>query len=495
MSRHNGDTLGASVQFAPSTHPKMALVLGGGGAKGAYQVGVWRALEEYKRTNFKAIAGTSVGALNALLFATTDSKSAISTWMKLADFGRRSPRWQTSAIAWISTIAIFITPLLIVLSVLCLWRLSPAEIRQKYFFVLAIALAIGASGILSVLIEWNRLWGPIAPLSNLQMTCLVPLFALPCGMPLMYCVFATHYLEFGKWHLVSGIARFLIAGFVYLCGEGAWGWYTTWFRNQYQKAMGSSLLDRQSLELLVNEQLQATEEKTESWKSTDVIATVAKYCKFWDPSCPKPESINTVVSRPPGCIVDGWIPQYFNVTNMTREQRRRIFLESAALPFVFPNSYEKEVSYCDGGITDNLPIAPVLSGAGFDLVIAVALSPMRRVGSKKLYKRLDAAWGNFLKGIVIANPHNPLPTTEEAEERQRGAYFSRFELTKPSRHINTTPIVLISPAWPLALIKLPIFKFFTGTLHFEAKMFELWIEQGYKDARKALDPVFGEPQV
>ena len=46
------------------------LVLSGGGAKGAYEIGVWKALQELGiASNITAISGTSVGALNAALFA------------------------------------------------------------------------------------------------------------------------------------------------------------------------------------------------------------------------------------------------------------------------------------------------------------------------------------------------------------------------------------------------------------------------------------------
>ena len=47
-----------------------ALCLGGGGGKGAYQLGVYRALAEYGLMDkVTAISGTSIGAINALLFA------------------------------------------------------------------------------------------------------------------------------------------------------------------------------------------------------------------------------------------------------------------------------------------------------------------------------------------------------------------------------------------------------------------------------------------
>ena len=43
-----------------------ALVLSGGGAKGSYQLGVWKALRELN-IKFDIITGTSVGALNGAL--------------------------------------------------------------------------------------------------------------------------------------------------------------------------------------------------------------------------------------------------------------------------------------------------------------------------------------------------------------------------------------------------------------------------------------------
>lgn len=49
---------------------KIGLVLSGGGAKGAYHVGMFRALEEYGLAeNISVISGCSIGAYNALLYA------------------------------------------------------------------------------------------------------------------------------------------------------------------------------------------------------------------------------------------------------------------------------------------------------------------------------------------------------------------------------------------------------------------------------------------
>ena len=60
----------------------LGLVLSGGGAKGAYEVGVWQELQAAGLTsNVTVISGTSVGALNAALFA-TKPESAEKIWLE-----------------------------------------------------------------------------------------------------------------------------------------------------------------------------------------------------------------------------------------------------------------------------------------------------------------------------------------------------------------------------------------------------------------------------
>ena len=55
------------------------LILAGGGAKGAYQIGAWRALRELGIT-FEAIAGVSIGAINGALIAQGDYDRAVELW-------------------------------------------------------------------------------------------------------------------------------------------------------------------------------------------------------------------------------------------------------------------------------------------------------------------------------------------------------------------------------------------------------------------------------
>ena len=58
------------------------LVLDGGGARGAYQIGAWKALKE-AGVKITAVAGTSVGALNGALVCMDDLAQAEHIWSEM----------------------------------------------------------------------------------------------------------------------------------------------------------------------------------------------------------------------------------------------------------------------------------------------------------------------------------------------------------------------------------------------------------------------------
>jgi len=81
------------LQF--DTSKTYAIALEGGGAKGAYEVGVWRALDE-AGVRYNAVSGTSVGALNGALMVMRDLPRAIDAWSniqisKIIDLGDMDP--------------------------------------------------------------------------------------------------------------------------------------------------------------------------------------------------------------------------------------------------------------------------------------------------------------------------------------------------------------------------------------------------------------------
>lgn len=61
---------------------KKAVVLGGGGSRGSYQIGVWKALRELG-FRYEIVTGTSVGALNGALMVQDDYELAEAMWHKL----------------------------------------------------------------------------------------------------------------------------------------------------------------------------------------------------------------------------------------------------------------------------------------------------------------------------------------------------------------------------------------------------------------------------
>ena len=63
---------------------KKALVLAGGGARGAYHIGAWQALIEMGH-RFDIVTGTSVGSLNGTLMALDEFDIAKSMWLSIDD--------------------------------------------------------------------------------------------------------------------------------------------------------------------------------------------------------------------------------------------------------------------------------------------------------------------------------------------------------------------------------------------------------------------------
>lgn len=69
---------------ALGNNKQYGIVFPGGGAKGAFQIGVWKYLHEYGYDQwFTGISGTSVGALNSLLFASGSYENAERTWLNV----------------------------------------------------------------------------------------------------------------------------------------------------------------------------------------------------------------------------------------------------------------------------------------------------------------------------------------------------------------------------------------------------------------------------
>jgi NTE family protein len=81
---HSGTFQFNPKRYHKHTHSSIGLVLSAGGAKGAYQIGCWKAFIK-NRISFCAVAGSSIGALNGALVCQGDFKTASDLWIRLAD--------------------------------------------------------------------------------------------------------------------------------------------------------------------------------------------------------------------------------------------------------------------------------------------------------------------------------------------------------------------------------------------------------------------------
>ncbi len=63
---------------------KRAIVLGGGGSKGAYQLGVWKALQKLQ-INYDIITGTSIGSINGAFMVTDQIKACEYLWISISN--------------------------------------------------------------------------------------------------------------------------------------------------------------------------------------------------------------------------------------------------------------------------------------------------------------------------------------------------------------------------------------------------------------------------
>ena len=76
---------------------KLGLALAGGGGRGAYQIGVWKALRDTGLDQYiTAVSGTSVGGLNAALFIQNDLDKAQRIWESISKEQILTPKSDSS---------------------------------------------------------------------------------------------------------------------------------------------------------------------------------------------------------------------------------------------------------------------------------------------------------------------------------------------------------------------------------------------------------------
>ncbi len=85
MLKKQGKDMSCLDMTCLASTPQLGLAFSGGGALGAYQVGVWKALQELNLTQYiQIIAGTSIGAINGALIVQGDFEELEQMWREMA---------------------------------------------------------------------------------------------------------------------------------------------------------------------------------------------------------------------------------------------------------------------------------------------------------------------------------------------------------------------------------------------------------------------------
>jgi len=499
---------------------RRGLVLAGGGAKGAYAFGCLRAFRK-AGISFEAVAGTSVGALNALLWSADRSKDfdvGKKLWRQISFdniYPSRLPwrsssnphlKWLSGKLSWCLGVTYVVFRLIVsafagvAVPLRALW-VSPIILMSVVPGV-AIDLLLGNSGLDSAI--WGCL--PFGCLGFLGMlsrrkrmrrlglkSALTPFFvpiAFAAG-GLTY-ILLSPFLHFEKpgvipllGNLLLGLAT-LVGGFTgaYLVldrsGRALKRWLD-WLTSKDTSILCQSGLAK-SITILAGNAL-----------SSKAIVCVAQLKEIFDPDRTKWTTDDTVttttvvsdsvfavdVHDAPNAIyypdvMPEWIPSYAVLNGLQAEKIRDLCLASAALPFGIVPSVEIDgVQYSDGGTCDNVPVFPLLN-MGLDEIVVILLAPYRNEAKLMRDIGVDSeVWSERDRLQRIAQIKIPKPTRQPPRKRQRGSSPS-----VPLRSLPSMPnVVLLSPTKTLG-------GFLSGTLNFDTSYAKRLEMRGYRDAQR-----------
>jgi predicted acylesterase/phospholipase RssA len=504
-----------------------ALVLAGGGAKGAYAFGCLRAFRRCG-IHFDAVAGTSVGALNALIWSAKAFKEGRRLWCNLSFksvYPQRRRWWgrMPKLLAWVGGF------------IHVAWRLiaagaqgTPHELSKVTNFLIAASVGVGAY--FGTLPFWNWLRCSIALLATLDIYLTLNersqmkrtrrlIFSLTnltaycagglslwaaglnfsnwsstdykwLGIAIFVALFSAHGFRRSIrtvlklsifWSVAFDLCAFaprdlpisalkedivcltLFLALVSTC----WGIiYIT------ARRFNRSFLDNKPLAASIRTIL-----STHTLR-THIYATCAVEWHAWDPDNPTYSAAVPSLSglRIPGIPYSGdrqlmWLPMYWPVHTLPMEDQIKALLASAALPFgVVPRVECRGWKLVDGGVADNVPIVPV---ADADEVFVVMLEPVRNRSMEELgltAKRWTAI-DRLYRVFLYPRPPFDLP------ERPKANASKVLPDRDPKKFPHT--IRIFAPKRSLG-------GFLTGTLNFNGRYARKRMREGYLDTMKAL---------
>jgi hypothetical protein len=228
--------------------------------------------------------------------------------------------------------------------------------------------------------------------------------------------------------------------------------------------------------------------------SGSIWVTLAKFTKYQDPY-KVPWRFRLYNEDVPGAWHDldhpvtNWVPWYVDV----RKEAKPSWLLSAtsALPFVFNAIIKNGNIFVDGGVRDNVPLAPVLF-EDLDYIIVIGVNRLDDSGySRDLRDRVEHNWRQFF----FSNWANA-----DAVDKLRAEWVKECSsvVSSPDNLFRVPPsppyltpdidpakLIFISPS-KFTSVPLPLLDQLTGTIRFTPTYTRRLIKLGFRDMRQAL---------
>ena len=402
---------------------KRGLVLEGGGAKGAYQFGCLLALSEHA-VQVDAIAGTSVGALNGALLAYDRLAEGHEYWSHLSPGKVVAPRYRWLPVGFLSLL------------------------------YLASALSNRSESV------------PPFTARNLRLTLgyFLAMIALIGFLPFLDRSLAAS-TELGFWSRIGFSVSFY--GLLLIL------WIAYWqLRN-----LRFSLLEPRPIKELVRKTILGQEPRR------PLYVTLTRQSVAFDPDQPRMFYGKHNDQMVWGAVEGEYdFPRYMDISRMAAAQREEALLASAALPLgIFPSVELDGITYVDGGVADNLPVAPLIRHEKCDELVVIAMRPWNEEAVKRHWQQVERL--NALEQM----PPDKARELYLAELARRGG---------DPRHASTfnppVNLPLSEPdRWPSRVVLMcpdkQVGSFLTGTMRFTGRYARRLLKEGYDDAIRAIE--------
>jgi len=455
---------------------KVALVIIGGGAKGAYQVGVFMALWKLGIRRFVAIAGTSVGAMNGFLIANKTPAGLKEIWEKAVagDILKKDRQHLLRLVRLIVGELLLLSPYLLTFVAIMYCRHKPLDHTAVVLAVLGNVVVFQFT-IFRILEQRGRLF----PLFSLT-----PEKGIWLGRYILVLACTAYFLAHPR--IFTGREGFpvhpllffaeIIGAALLLLGPVILG------LAMVMASLNQGLYPREKLNELIQK---ITNHATYPNCTGPVWATVAQYASYLNPW-----AVALTDAWPPGRRETGWTPRYIdlrtaNVANVLRS--------TSAIPFAFKAERLYGQLTVDGGIVDNEPVTPAFT-ADPEVIIFVGANRGDYIASSmSLRWKIERTWlGSYFSSFPNDDAANAIRARlDEEYKKNPTSDFSSIVPDMPDlRKLSRIKFLSISPSWEWFFGVKRVRDHF-GTLRFTEKHTRKQIFEGYKDTKAYFEAIAG----